>query len=86
MISKVSIYNALSSLFIRLAVENINFSYFENSLVHDDLEPSQIKAYGAKAFAQRRIIEVLKHDTVALMSTAIENGKYECISEGRTFE
>jgi len=74
-VPKVPNYNALSSLFDRWAVENVKFSYFENALEHDDLESAQIKAYEAKAIAQRRMTEVLKHNTVELMSTAIESRK-----------
>ena len=86
MAAKVPNYNALSSLFDRLAIENIKLSYFENALEHDELGPAQIEDYEAKALAQRRMIEVLKHDTVDLMANAIESGQYEFISEGRTFE
>jgi hypothetical protein len=32
------------------------------------------------------MIEVLKHDTVDLLVTAIDSGQYEFISEARTFE
>jgi hypothetical protein len=76
-VPKVPNYNALSSLFDRLAVENIKLSYFENALEPDDLESAQIKTHEAKAIAQRRIIEALKHNTVELISTAIESRKYE---------
>lgn len=86
MTAKVPNYNALSSLFDRLAIENIKLSYFENALEHDQLEVEQAAEYAAKADAQRRMIEVLKHDTVELMATAMESRQYEFIAEGRTFE
>ena len=84
--AKVPNYNALSSLFDRLAIENIKLSYFENALEHDDLDAAQTAEYEAKAEAQRNMIDVLKHDTVDLMASALEAGRYDFIREGRTFE
>ena len=86
MTAKVPNYNALSSLFDRLAIENIKLSYFENALEHDGLDADRTADYTSKADAQRRMIDVLKQDTVELLAEAIESGRYDFISEGRTFE
>ena len=83
---KVPNYNARSSLFDRLAIENIKLSFFENALEHDELADSKAEGYHAKAERQREMISVLKADTVNLMVTAVVPGHYDYVAEGRTFE
>ena len=80
MTPKVPNYNALSSLLDRLAIENIKLSFFENALEHDPLDDATRKEFEGKAESQRKMIDVLRNDTVDCME-----GKYDCVAEGRTF-
>lgn len=86
MTAKVPNYNALSSLLDRLAIENNKLAFFETALEFDPLSDAERATYEEKAANQRRMIDILKQDTIECMDQALIAGKYEYIREGRTFK
>lgn len=83
---KIANFNSLSALLDRLSIENVKLSHFEHVLDNDATPADERENAERRIEVLNQIIDVLKNEIAELMADSFSEGKYNYLSEQRTFK